>query len=219
MSVGTLNGQPFDVDPESIAYHFDLKASATPTVGGKVVQVFGTRVSNMTVSGSFGIAGLAAQQKFLAEITLQMGEQRGGLGPGGYVQGQSIRFTFPPRNYDLQVYVLNYSQPGTNFSVALDNEIINPQWELEFFIVNDNAGTLAPVANASINSYLNRLMEGLGWNPNEYNSTALEENQNASSPTSVAAAIVGPASPQAQANNGAVTPNGSGGINANGYSY
>ena len=71
MAYGSLAGQPFLVDPESIAYHFDIKASATETAGGKVVQVFGVKVSNLLVTGSFGLGGWKAQKEFLAGITLQ----------------------------------------------------------------------------------------------------------------------------------------------------
>lgn len=169
MAYGSLAGVPFDLDPESIAYHFDIKASATNTVGGRVVQVFGTRISDLIVQGSFGLGGWQAQKDFLDGIINLMQGQEGSLGPSGFwKEAQPVVFSYPPRNWNFDVYVLRYTQPGGDTSVILDNEIINPQWELDLFIVNDNGGLVAET-NTALSSYLNRLANGIGWTPNQYN--------------------------------------------------
>jgi hypothetical protein len=175
MSSGTLAGVPFALDPESIAYHFDIKASSTQTVGGKVVQVFGTKVSNMNVTASFGSGGWRAQKTFLDGITATFKNQVGTLGPSGYKGGAPVRFTYPPRGWDFQVYILDYNQPGGTSSIILDNAIINPQWQLEMFIVDDNGG-LKGVADSAMASYLMRLANGIGWIPNEYNGPVSTQN-------------------------------------------
>jgi len=188
MSYGSLAGVPFDLDPESIAYHFDIKASATNTVGGRVVQVFGTKISNLLVTGSFGLGGVEAQQAFLARMISLMQGQEGSLGPGGFWQeAQPVVFSYPPRGWNFEVFVLAYTQPGSNSSIVLDNEIINPQWTLELFIVNDNGG-LVTEQDAALSSYLNRLANGIGWTLNEYNNVFnLDPNNNTNSPTPPAA--------------------------------
>lgn len=188
MAYGSLAGVPFDLDPESISYHFDIKASATNTVGGRVVQVFGTKISDLFVTGSFGLGGWEAQQAWLNQMIPLMQGQEGSLGPTGFWKGATpVNFSYPPRNWNFEVFVLSYTQPGGNTSIVLDNEIINPQWTLDLFIVNDN-GSLAAETEASLASYLGRLANGIGWTLNEYNNvTNLDPNNNTNSPTPPAA--------------------------------
>jgi hypothetical protein len=172
MAFGSLDGVQFDLDPESIAYHFDIKASATNTVGGRVVQVFGTRISDLIVSGSFGLGGWEAQAEFLERMVLVMEGQEGQLGAGGFWnEATPIVFSYPPRGWNFDVYLLEYTQPGGDTSIILDNEIINPQWTLDMFIVNDNGGLVTETATA-LSSYLGRLANGIGWTPNQYNNVA-----------------------------------------------
>jgi len=193
MAFGSLGGQPFDLDPESIAYHFDIKASATNTVGGRVVQVFGTRISDLIVTGSFGLGGWEAQQNFLAKVITTMEGQQGTLGAGGFYNGAApIVFSYPPRGWNFDVYLLEYTQPGGSTSVVLDNEIINPQWTLDMFIVNDNGGLVAET-NAALTSYIQRLANGIGWTPNTYNNVTTSNNAN----TPKAAKPVGVGGPSA----------------------
>lgn len=184
MAYGSLAGVQFDLDPESIAYHFDIKASATNTVGGRVVQVFGTRISDLIVQGSFGLGGWEAQQEFLDSIINLMQGQEGQLGPSGFWNAaQPVVFSYPPRNWNFDVYLLQYTQPGGQTSIVLDNEIINPQWQLDMFIVNDNGGLVAET-NAALSSYLNRLANGIGWTPNVYNNvTNNDSGYNVNSPS------------------------------------
>jgi hypothetical protein len=196
MSYGSLNGVPFLIDPESVAYHFDIKASATNTVGGRVVQIFGTRISDLVVTGSFGLGGVEAQQTFLDGISFAMQQQEGILGPSGFWNGaKSIKFSYPPRNWDFDVYVISYTQPGSDSSIVLDNEIINPQWTLDLFIVNDNGG-LVTEKDAALSSYLNRLAAGVGWTPNTYNNVTVQNaggnaNVNTPTPTKPAGDMIG----------------------------
>ena len=194
MSYGSLAGVPFDLDPESIAYHFDIKASATNTVGGRVVQVFGTKISDLFVTGSFGLGGWEAQLAFLERMISLMQGQEGSLGPSGFwKEATHVTFSYTPRGWDFEVFVLAYTQPGGNSSIILDNEIINPQWTLDLFIVNDNGG-LSVEQDAAMASYLNRLANGIGWTPNVYNNVLLGEgggNVNTPTPTKPAGDLIG----------------------------
>lgn len=179
MAVGTLGGLPFDLDPESIAYNFAVKTSEINTVGGKVVQVYGSRLSDVMVSGSFGSGGQIAQQAFLAQVTKQIQGQIGPIAPSngqGYQNGPPINFSFSPLNIDLTVYILDYMQTGSTSSVLLDNEIINPGWTLQLFVVNDNS-SLAQTTNTGLLGFLNHITEGLGWTPNQFNGPVLTPTQ------------------------------------------
>jgi len=175
----------FTLDPESIAFHFDIKTNSVNTVGGQVVQVFGTRISDIIVTGSFGTGGWQAQQEWLSTITNQMNSQIGTFPSSGayahsgqYKQGTPINFSYPPRGWNFNVYILSYTQPDSQSSVMMDNSIINPRWTLTLFPVQDNSSglfspqedsSLKSVTDAALASYLNRLSTGIGWVPNQYN--------------------------------------------------
>lgn len=55
-SLGFPNGpsMTFRIDPNSIDYNYQVQTSVTNTVGGRVVQVLGATLSDVTVSGDIG---------------------------------------------------------------------------------------------------------------------------------------------------------------------
>ena len=65
MGNAVLNGIPFRIDPSSISWPFTVKTSSNKTIGGKVLQVFGTQLGDMTVAGTFGVGGTKEQREFL----------------------------------------------------------------------------------------------------------------------------------------------------------
>ena len=185
---GSLAGVPFDLDPESIAYHFDIKASATNTVGGRVVQVFGTKISDLFVTGSFGLGGWEAQQAFLDQMVSLMQGQEGSLGPSGFWKSADpVVFSYPPRNWNFDVFVLSNTQPGGQVFHRPRQRDHQPPVDLDLFIVNDNGG-LVTEKDAALSSYLNRLANGIGWTPNVYNNVANNDpGFNVNTPTPPAA--------------------------------
>jgi hypothetical protein len=46
----------FRIDPDSIDYNITVHTSVQQTVGGRVIQILGTSISDVTVSGSIGEA-------------------------------------------------------------------------------------------------------------------------------------------------------------------
>lgn len=172
MSQGTLGGIPFTFDPNAVAWRYATKTKTTDTVGGKVVQVFGTVLSDMIVKGQFGSGGPVAQSAFLAQVEAWVDAQVGtpdGQNASQYLfNGNTIQFIFPPRGWDFPVYITNYTQSGQGFSVELDNQIINYPWELTLMIASQNT-TLQAVTDASLVGAINRISANLGWYPNIYN--------------------------------------------------
>src|SRR5882757_3028881 len=47
-------GLTFRIDPESIDYNVTVHTSVTNTVGGRVIQVLGSSISDVTIRGSIG---------------------------------------------------------------------------------------------------------------------------------------------------------------------
>jgi hypothetical protein len=158
----TINGWPFHIDPSSVALPIKAKVQKYRTVGGFVVQVYGTTWGDLTVSGQFGAGGWNAQLGFLdrmVSIAKNQAIQRQATQPGQNFQpSQPFRFTYPLLGWDFLCYLKAYTSPDGPQAVHMENININPKWTLTLFIVTDN-GSLTTVAK---NSYLQRLAPGLG---------------------------------------------------------
>lgn len=171
MGLATLDGVPFRLDPTSATWEFAIKTNIIDTVGGRVVQVIGVDLGDMTVVGTFGVGGREEQGTFLERMKA-IGDRQV-HDPGT----PPMRFLYPPRGWDFLVYLRSYSQPGAPGadSVYVANEIIAPRWALTLFLVEDNAG-LKRVAQ---DAYIARIAAGLGWEQTKYNGPLTTEEVHA----------------------------------------
>lgn len=169
--MATLGGKPFLIDPSQVQWDFAVKAAEKMTVGGKVVQVFGTKLGDMVVSGSFGFGDRAAgdeagweyQSRYLGQVQRWAAQSVN--------NGAPLRFTFTPRGWDFHVYIKAYSgRQGP--AVGLTPTEFNPAWTLTFFIVEDNTGV---IVKATRDIYISRLLNGVGWKQTKYNGPKQEE--------------------------------------------
>lgn len=163
MAEATFAGRRFRVDPNSIRWTYDAKVKSMNSVGGKVVQVFGTTIGNMQISGSFGVGAWEQQVEFLEQMRA-IGEEQATDNLAKHNK-PPLRFTYPPKNWDFQVYLRDFSSPDGSGAVNLAPEIFNPKWNLTLFIVEDNAG----LDEVATNAYIARLSKGIGWRQTEYN--------------------------------------------------
>lgn len=157
MGLASIGGRQLRIDPTTVAWEFTTKATETLTIGGKVVQVFGTRLTDMTVRGRFG--SWAEQEDFLAWVK-DVGAKQA-LNP----PPPPMRFTYPPMRLSFSVYLKSFAQPGAPASVYHSPEIVAPEWELTLFIEDDYTG----LAKVATDRYIERISEGLGWAPSKYN--------------------------------------------------
>lgn len=169
MGDAMLAGRTFRIDPTSIQWSFRTKANDIPTMGGKVVQVFGTKISDMVLEGSFGVGGWQQQEEFLAEMK-KLGTDQAINSLTSNSDAPPHRFIYPPRGWDFLVYLKAYSSPDGAKAVVLTPENFNPKWRLTLFILESNAD-LTTVAH---NSYIARLAKGLGWKESAYNGGDLD---------------------------------------------
>jgi hypothetical protein len=158
MGLATLGGIPLVVDPDSVARSFKMKTAQHDTLGGKVIQVFGTSLGDMTVSGSFGVGGWQERDQFTAQIKkwIQADIDR--------ARSQPLRFSYPSRAWNFLVHVKAYS--GTSGEFTHSDREINPTWTLVLFIVEDSTGK---VVKGIQDLYISRLMDGIGWKQTPYN--------------------------------------------------
>jgi hypothetical protein len=155
-----LAGQPFRMNPESVRFGFRTKTSTIETIGGRVVQVFGTTFEDLAVNGSFGRGSFEEQRAFLARMRALAQHQE------QLTAGQEIRFQWPEKGWDLSVALINYSNPDSATSIHV-SRMVYPKWTLVFHIVNDN-GTIATPANGA-DLFIKRLATGVGWKQTIYN--------------------------------------------------
>lgn len=167
MGLATLAGQSFRVDPVSIRWDYSVRVADHKAVGGKVVQVLGVNLGDMTVAGTFGTGGWTEQAAFLARMKA-LGDRQ--VAEASKIGGQAepFRFVYPPRGWDFLVYLRAFVQPGAQSSVRLSARDFAPKWMLTLFIVEDNAG-LKQVRDAAVTQFIARLAQGLGWRQNQYN--------------------------------------------------
>ncbi len=154
----TLAGTPFRVNPQSVTWDWTVNTSATPTLGGKVIQVFGMKAGDLVVSGTFGVGGWEEQQAFLvrmkrlAEVMLSD-------------RVRPFRFLWPGKGWDFGVYLRGFSSSNGPASVRLENSNVAPRWTLTLEIAEDNLN-LRQVAS---DLYIARLSAGIGWKQSEFN--------------------------------------------------
>lgn len=159
----TINGWKFDIDPSSVQLPIRAKVQKFRTVGGFVVQVYGTTWGDLTVTGQFGVGGWRSQLSFLDNmITIgqQQSLQRKATYAGqNFTPGKPFRFTFPLLGWDFpECFLKSYTSPDGPMAVHMENDNINPKWTLTIFIVTDR-NSLDVVTKTA---YLQRLAPGLG---------------------------------------------------------
>lgn len=164
MGTATLAGKEFRLNPSSVSWGYKSKVSTTNTVGGRVVQVFGTSVSDITATGSFGAGGWKEQEAFLTQMqALADAQIRDAAVPNSTTAVQ--KFVYPDYGWDFHVMLRSFSSPDGSRSVNLDNRTVAPQWTLTLFIAEDRSS----LKKLSQDAYLTRLSQGLGWKQTVFN--------------------------------------------------
>jgi hypothetical protein len=167
--VATLNDVPFDVDPSSVSWDYRIHTSDAPYLGGKVIQVFGSSIGDITVSGSFrGPRPIEAQDAFLKRMKALGNAQLNDL-------RNTIRFQWPEQRWDMQCYLMSYTNPDGADSIVYAPEIFAPKWTLQLFPIT---GT-DQLKTAAVSNFIDRLSAGIGWRPGKYNGGSAADVQQA----------------------------------------
>jgi hypothetical protein len=176
----------FRLNPNDVKWNFTINTSVTPTVGGRVVQVTGATLSDMTVIGSLGEvkAGQSNRsrvswelhERFLANIRAIMSQQTRDATTFDKMQQPPV-FNFPLKGYRFSVYVKAVTDPkGGAISHSPDH--FSHEYALTLFIVQDISqdvvtigknGVLNTKRQEAINNYITRISDGIGWVASKYN--------------------------------------------------
>lgn len=160
------------VNPNDIRWNFKMKMNDAKALGGKVVQITGMQVSDITVKGVFSpdreAGDTEAWQQYLrfrewVDKTTEATRQG----------RRSIRFAYPPRGWDFNVFIKNVTFP------EISVEAIAPEWQIELFPFDD---TSTAIVKGVKDLYIKRLMEGVGWKQTDYNGPTQQEVDDLLSP-------------------------------------
>lgn len=155
----TLGGFPMRVNPNEVRWNFRMKTFDGKALGGKVIQVTGVKLDDISVRGqyapdrSLGDREAWQQQLRFREWVDQQTE-------AVVDRTVPIRFTYPPRGWDFRVFIKKFS------GVNLTNEEIGQTWEISLFPFDAGA---ARVVDGIKDLYIKRLMDGVGWKQSDYN--------------------------------------------------
>lgn len=175
----------FRVDPDHIEWNFEVLTNVVETIGGRVIQIIGSQLDDLTLTGSFGQDHSTPRgeswrqaEAFLLLIRQIMDHQAQDANLQAMMHPPAV-FTYPPKNWRFNVYVKDFSDadnPGT--SVVLTPGKFNQRWRLSLFIVQDAStalvtageshGVVSKQAEAAIAAYMARISDGIGWKFTQY---------------------------------------------------
>ena len=194
MAVATLGfaGGPsvtFRIDPSAIQVNYNVFTSVQETVGGRVVQITGAVVSDITVNGTVGhdhTKGTAGEpfqlaKNFFGQVVAMMNYQSANVDKPATSIPTAV-FTYAPLAMRIPVYIkscIDADGDGTSGVYAKVGKILY-RYTLTLFPSQDpgtlveagqNGTTFDKGAASAIDAFINRITttNGLGWKLTQYN--------------------------------------------------
>lgn len=187
MSTVTLgfDGGPsvfFRHDPNNVQWNFKINTAVQQTIGGRVIQVTGATLSDITVEGSFGEKKASSAgnppalswqiaEKFLKEIKAMMEYQARDATLHQKMHKPAV-FSYPPKGWRFGVYIKELTDQDGG-SITHKTGKFAHGYRLTLFIVDDRSqnlikaghgnGVIASQREAAIEAYINRISDGIGW--------------------------------------------------------
>jgi hypothetical protein len=190
MAIATIGGVPFRINPSQVSWTYDVDTNVIPTIGGRVVQILGITLGDMTIQGMYGVDRANQQESWVlaqnfTDSIANLVEIQSALPSAAQLSGVDTtpmqpthRFFFddtadtlpgyPSHHWDFQVYVKGLIDLDEDGSYVIGHRTgkYSYRYQLTLFIVEDNTGTLAKVAQ---DAFLDRLATGVGWKQSDYN--------------------------------------------------
>jgi hypothetical protein len=162
---------------------FFYLTNVVETIGGRVIQVLGARLDDLTVQGSLGedravSAGESWElaQAFLTTVTAIMEAQSADSNTQALMHPPAV-FTYPPKGWRWNVYVKALTDPDGGNSLILKPGKSNQRYSLTLFIVQESSalipagtvdGALAQQSSQAVAAFMARISDGVGWTANKY---------------------------------------------------
>lgn len=177
MGTANLGGVQFRLDPDSIQYAYTIDYSIIDTLGGRVIQVLGSTIGDITITGSFGQdhqhkrESWQLAESFAAQIRSLMDRQvvppKNSAGGGVH---KPLRFTFLDgvHNWDMQVLIKGYDESEGEGAIEHSSGKFSHGYKLTLFLVEDSSLALHRVQS---DKFISRISKGLGWKETKYGSS------------------------------------------------
>lgn len=160
----SLDGIPMRINPTSVRWPYSIKLSTKATMGGKVFQIYGVSLGDLTIEGVFGVGGPGEQQEFFKRI-VEIMESQIPTAP----DPSPVRFAWENRGWDFWCYVKKIEQVGASTAVYATNENFNPRFRLTMFIQQDNGDIKRAVQDSVAATVIARFANQMGWAASDWN--------------------------------------------------
>lgn len=180
----------FRIDPEEIGWGFNINTAVQDTVGGRVVQVLGATLSDITIAGLFGEkrnregagedhpgASWRLANRF-ANSVREMMEWQARDALRHQRMHKTAVFSYPPHNWRFRVYLKDFADPDGG-TVQHRTGKFSHGYALSLFVVQDESdalvvagesnGVISKAKQNAVNEYIGRISAGIGWKPSIYN--------------------------------------------------
>jgi hypothetical protein len=180
MGIANLGGVQFRIDPDAIAYDYTVDYSVIDTLGGRVIQVLGATIGDITIQGHFGQDHQHKRESWqLAEsfgVQIRSLMDRQVLPPKNGQSGgthQPLRFTYldGTHNWDMQVLIKSYGESDGQGSIEHRSGKFSYGYKLTLFLVQDSSLTLSRVQS---DKFISRISKGLGWSDTHLSGQSFE---------------------------------------------
>jgi hypothetical protein len=148
--VGVLT---FRTNPNEITWDYNLITHVEETYGGRVIQILGTKIDNLTVKVDCGQGGWNYAMYVVNFMRDLMVQQR---------NGQPATFTYTTRSWNLNVFAANVP-----FHDSVQETV--RELTLQFQIQEDISGIQT---SASLDAALQGMQDGIGWIANSFNNAS-----------------------------------------------
>lgn len=160
----TLDGKEFRTLPTSYDWEYKIKMNDWKTMGGKVIQIYGVRMGDLTISGQFSTP--EEQAEWFKKVKSIADAQVPVLGAAA---PRPVRLIWTERGWDFMVFVKSFKQVGAATSVMARNDIADIKWTMTVFVNQDNGKIVKAAQDAAAAAYIRRISDGLGWQQSEWN--------------------------------------------------
>lgn len=178
-------GVAFRIDPESIDWNWSVITNVIDTIGGRVIQILGAYLDNLTITGSLGQDHSTAEgvswrqaEAFLKIVTRIMNHQSADSRQQDLMHPPAI-FSYPPKNWRFRCYVMGLEDADGGGSIVLSPGKFNQRYTLTLFIVSEGSdalvkagesnGVINKKAEEAVAAYMARISDGIGWHFSQFN--------------------------------------------------
>lgn len=176
----------FRIDPDAVDWNFTVNTTVIDTVAGRVVQVLGATLSDMTIRGHYGQdvrKGTDGESWKLAEAFANKIREIQGYQSRDATDHRRMHqpavFNYSPRGWRFGVYVKELADTTMGGSVGHRTGKFSYEYQLTLFIVDPRSDDLTPAGTVhgdlnrakqkAINDYIARISDGIGWRFTTYN--------------------------------------------------